>query len=111
MHDFKYCLWLTSETTPWSNYTNGFQPHLTIKSHLSYEECLSLQKTITLDFKPLEIELLDEVKYSSTVDFESTDIYRGFRPERVLIEGHIASSKRPTRISLAVPGPVLCTNY
>ena len=71
MHDFKYCLWLTSDTSHWANYTNGYQPHLTIKSHLSYEECFSLLKEIMADFKPLEIELIDEIKYSNNVDFHS----------------------------------------
>jgi hypothetical protein len=71
MHDFKYCLWLTSESTPWKTYTNGFQPHVTIKSHLSYNECLSLLKEITADFKPVEIELIGKIKYSSTTDFHS----------------------------------------
>ena len=73
MHDFKYCVWLTTDNDCiWSTYTNGFKPHLTIKSHLSFEEAFSLQNEISSNFhKPLDIYLEGDIINSKAPDFHA----------------------------------------
>jgi hypothetical protein len=46
--DFNYCVWAVfKEDHPWTSLTNGFQPHMTIKSHLNLREALRLKHQIT----------------------------------------------------------------
>ena len=45
--NFKYCLWLIPiKDHIWNTYTNGFNPHITIKSHLNFNEAVSLYNSI-----------------------------------------------------------------
>ena len=43
MHDFKYCIWMMPEKNHnWNKITNGFTPHMTIKSHLEIDEIFNI---------------------------------------------------------------------
>ena len=72
MKNFNYCIWLTSSNKKniWYKYTNGFQPHITIKYNLSLKEAekysLFLNKEVSKEFK---IKLSDELFYSYEEDF------------------------------------------
>lgn len=73
LHDFKYCVWLTTDSDCiWSSYTNDFKPHLTIKSHLSYDQAFSLQNDISSCLHgPLQICLDGDIINSKSPDFHA----------------------------------------
>ena len=101
MHDFRYCVWLTTDNDcMWSRYTNGFKPHLTIKSHLSFDEAFSLQNDgegtsprgatppdISSNFyESLEIYLDSSIINSKSPDFHA--LYFGARLGDSIITPH-----------------------
>ena len=56
MKHFKYCVWLTlPKDHPWNYQTNGFQPHITVKSELSLGDAVNLFKSI--DFQSFNVTL------------------------------------------------------
>ena len=43
MKDFKYCIWYSPPANhPWNYFTNGFPPHMSIKTGLNLSQALSL---------------------------------------------------------------------
>ena len=46
MKYFRYCVWFTQENSDWTQYTNGFMSHITIKHSMSYEDALGLYSRI-----------------------------------------------------------------
>lgn len=69
--DFNYCLWfVNSEDHVWKKYTNGFYPHLTIKSKLEYKDALELYETIK-NSEPINVKLRNEVIHSNENGFHA----------------------------------------
>lgn len=69
--DFNFCLWfINSEDHVWKKYTNGFYPHLTIKSKLDYENALELYETIK-NSEPITVKLKNEVIHSNENGFHA----------------------------------------
>ena len=68
MMDFKYCVWIIpKENHSWYNYTNGFIPHMTIKSKMNYSDALNLYNS--LKNQNIQIKLDDKITYSVEKDF------------------------------------------
>ena len=69
--DFNFCLWfINSENHDWKKYTNGFYPHLTIKSQLEYKDALELYETIK-NIDPITIRLKNEVTHTNENGFHA----------------------------------------
>jgi len=69
MKDFKYCIWYIPENThPWFFYTNGFCPHLSIKTGLTYSEALFLFSKIKKQETHID---LDYIQCNEDEDFHS----------------------------------------
>ena len=67
--NFKYCIWLTPHETDdeWYSYTNGFEPHVTIFSHLDEHEVSDKLKLIhNCD---LTVQLVGELIYTALHGF------------------------------------------
>ena len=53
MKDFSYCIWLSPHPEhPWYNNTNGFIPHISLKTNLNYEAAIEMFDNINLNVKP-----------------------------------------------------------
>ena len=72
MHDFQYCVWLVTDnhSSKWNGYTNGFQPHITLGSHLTYDEAYKLKEKISRSFIPINVSLTD-FEYQYMPDFHA----------------------------------------
>ena len=69
MKDFKYCLWLSPNSEhPWYINTNGFIPHLSIKTNLTYQNALLLFSKI--NNYNIDIEL-DSIHNTEENEFHS----------------------------------------
>jgi hypothetical protein len=72
MKNFDYCIWLTTlkKNNKWFHYTNGFQPHITLKYNLSLDEAnlflntIEKNKKYTAEPLTLTISLSDKLYYS-----------------------------------------------
>jgi len=68
--NFKYCIWLIpNKTHIWYNYTNGFIPHLTIKSKMNYKDAQKLYNFLNIE--PLKIKLCHDIIYSIEKKFHA----------------------------------------
>ena len=69
MVNFKYCVWLvTNNNHIWNKMTNGFIPHITIKSNLDLSEAVKLYNT--LEKKKYKV-ILDKIESINYNDFNS----------------------------------------
>ena len=92
---FNYCVWLIPRLKhSWSRYTNGFQPHLTIKSKLSKSDAVLLYTKLRLD-KPLKVKLVGDLIYEVKDGFHSLyyltePVYKNKKPEWYPENAHIS---------------------
>jgi len=50
MIDFDYCIWFQPKNDhEWYDYTNGFEPHVTLKTNLTYSEAHEYVKNIKIE--------------------------------------------------------------
>lgn len=69
MKDFKYCIWYTPDPThTWSDFSNGFLPHLSIKTGLTIGQALNIFSNI--NNQEIEVEL-DYLICNETEGFNS----------------------------------------
>ena len=53
VNDISYCIWLSPHSEhPWYNNTNGFIPHISLKTNLDYEAAIEMFDNINLNIKP-----------------------------------------------------------
>ena len=71
MEDFKYCIWFTPEKEhEWNRYTNGFSPHMTIKSKLSKSSLKDFNNIISSN-KKIKVRLVGKLYQTQLNDFYS----------------------------------------
>lgn len=69
MKDFLYCIWaIPANYHQWHEDTNGFCPHLSINTNLSYEEAYA--KFTEIEFSPVMVTL-ETVVHEYTKEFSS----------------------------------------
>ena len=69
MVNFKYCIWLAvNDNHIWNKITNGFIPHITIKSDLELDEAVKLYNSI--EKKKYEV-ILDKIESTSYYNFNA----------------------------------------
>ena len=79
--NFKYCLWLIPiKDHIWNTYTNGFNPHITIKSHLNFNEAVSLYNSIKKE--PIDVTIVYDQKYDIKNNFHA--LYYNVTPNKYL---------------------------
>ena len=84
MHDFEYCVWLTTDDQqcPWARFVDGFQPHITIRSHIAtLQAAEKLRRRVSAYVSqagPLPLVLVGETQSSSDPDVHS--VYHRVRP-------------------------------
>ena len=62
MKDFSYCIWLSPHPEhPWYNNTNGFIPHISLKTNLHYEAAIEMFDNINLNVKPYKHNYINPV--------------------------------------------------
>ena len=57
--DYKYCIWLVSDSSELNDKTNGFEPHISIKTHLNLEEVINMYNKINKNIQ-LKIKIIKE---------------------------------------------------
>lgn len=68
MEDFKYCIWfIPEENHLWYTYTEGFNPHVTLYSHLEKEEAIEKISNIKECCKKVKIK--GNIKQTNTNNF------------------------------------------
>ena len=71
MEDFKYCIWFIPEKEhEWNKYTNGFSPHMTIKSKLSKSSLKDFNNIISSN-KKIKVRLVGKLYQTQLNDFYS----------------------------------------
>ena len=69
MKNFGYCIWLTNKyKKKYSNLTNGFKLHLTIKSELSLNEAEELKKKIN-NIGNIAVRIKEPIVYTKEINF------------------------------------------
>ena len=64
MKDFKYCIWLCPDSNhPWNTYTQGFNPHIAIYTHLSKKEALGKFEMVADRKQGLRVKLINDILY------------------------------------------------
>lgn len=77
--NFHYCLWLSPDTQhPWYSYTEGFNPHMTIRYYLNQEEAQIVKRELRNQLKPFEVEIYGDPVVSVDGNFHA--IYYHIRP-------------------------------
>lgn len=60
-YDFHYCLWLSPEDNhPWYDYTNGYQPHLTIYYYLTKDAAILALKKLRSNFQSISVRIVGD---------------------------------------------------
>lgn len=57
--DFGYCIWLTSDNFKYKHLTNGFEPHISIKTHLTLKNTKYLYNKIK-NIEKIKIKILSK---------------------------------------------------
>ena len=82
MKDFNYCIWFLPEGNhEWYNYTNGYKPHMTIKSKINKSEIYEYNDLLKLmDQYKIKVKLINKLYqtklnyfYSLQYDIEICD--------------------------------------
>ena len=69
MENFNYCIWFLPEKNhEWYNYTNGFKPHMTIKSNLKKKDLIKFNNIIKLKYK-IKVKLIGNLYQTNTKYF------------------------------------------
>lgn len=71
MKNFNYCIWITSKNeNKYKNFTNGFQLHMTLNSHLTKLQAEDLIKKYQLnENKNISIVLSEKLYYTEEKEF------------------------------------------
>lgn len=94
---FGRCLWLIpDELSDWHNYTDGFTPHMTIKTNVTDKELEFYRNNIDLN-KSYEVELIDDLIYEKKNNFHCLYFkvkLHGFKPNWWPDNAHISLKYR-----------------
>ena len=72
MIDFKYCVWIIPKKNHiWYNCTNGFIPHITIKSKMNYNDALNLYNSITKENIEMNVKISSKSIYTVEKKFHA----------------------------------------
>ena len=79
-YDFNYCVWAVfAEKHPWNDITDGFRPHMTVKSCLELESARELRNNIYDSWKGICIDLEKSKPYPTVTSYSSNnDTDKGF---------------------------------
>ena len=66
--DFKYCIWCIPERNHhWYSYTDGFDPHITLRTHLEKEEATDIINNIQAH--EIKVKIIGNIKQSHDNNF------------------------------------------